>query len=376
MNLLLRATLFLLGAVSVMLVFGSAIRTVILPRGIPAKLSRWVMLAVRTFLGLRLGPKTEYEKRDRIMALYGPLGLMTLLATWLVIVLFGYALMFWGLQGGSPKLAFSLSGSSLFTLGFAGAQDLPRLLLSFSEAALGLVLLALLITYLPSIYGAFSRRELEVAKLEVRAGSPPTGLEMIERASRLGRIDRLTDVWVAWEDWFADLEESHTSLPVLAFFRSPQPERSWVTAAGAVLDGASLVSSTVDQPRNIESELCVRAGYVALRRIADFFEIPYDPFPSPADPISIRREEFDEVYERFKSGGVPVKEQEAAWKSFQGWRVNYDSVLIALAALTLAPPAPWSSDRSTQFRFPIKGAPAGIRRPGKGGTANSSRSSN
>ena len=351
MSVFLRFILFGLGAASVILVFGSAIRTVILPRGIPAKLSRWVMLSVRTLFGLRLGTKTQYEKRDRIMALYGPLGLMTLLAAWLAIVLVGYALMFWGIQGGSPKQAFALSGSSLLTLGFARAPDLPRLVLSFSEAAMGLVLLALLISYLPSIYGAFSRRELEVAKLEVRAGSPPTGLEMIERAWRLGRIDRLTDVWVAWEDWFADVEETHTSLPVLVFFRSPQPERSWVTAAGAVLDGASLVSSTVDQPRNIECELCVRAGYVALRRIADFFQIPYNPDPSPTDPISIKREEFDEVYERFKTGGVPVKEREQAWESFHGWRVNYDSVLIALAALTLAPPAPWSSDRSPQFRF-------------------------
>ncbi|MGI8425179.1 MAG: hypothetical protein ACR2FO_00715 [Actinomycetota bacterium] len=358
MSIVLRAILFVLGAAVALMVYGSAIRTVILPRGVPAKLSRWVMLITRMALGLRLGRRADYEKRDRVMALYGPLGLMNLLAAWLGLVMAGYTLMFWAIENGALKDAFAISGSSLLTLGFAGAKNTAELALSFTEAATGLVLLALLITYLPSIYGAFSRRELEVAKLEVRAGAPPTGLEMLERAWRLQRLDRLTDVWIAWEAWFADVEESHTSLPVLVFFRSPQPDRSWVTAAGAVLDAASLLASTVDQPRNIESELCVRAGYVSLRKIAEFFQIPFNPNPHPKDPISIQRQEFDDVYNRLGEAGLPLKDREQAWEGFSGWRVNYDAVLLALATLTLAPYAPWSSDRSLKFRYP--GAWSGI----------------
>ena len=361
MSIVLRSILFVAGASIVTPVYGSAVRTVILPRGIPAKLGRWVMLTTRMLFGLRLGRKAGYEKTDRIMALYGPIGLMNLLAVWLVLVLIGYAMMFWGLGAESAKQAFAQSGSSLFTLGFARVPALPQMALSFAEAGTGLVLLALLITYLPSIYSAFSRRELEVAKLEVRAGSPPTGLEMIERAWRLQRLDRLTDVWIAWEDWFADIEESHTSLPVLVFFRSPQPDRSWVTASGAVLDAAALLASTVDQPRNIESELCIRAGYVALRRIASYFQIDYDPNPAPTDSISIQKQEFKQVYERLQAAGVPLKDFEAAWTGFAGWRVNYDSVLLSLATLTLAPWAPWSSDRSAQFRHPIRGWPGGVK---------------
>jgi len=361
MSIVLRAILFVAGAAVVIPVFGSAVRTVILPRGIPAKLGRWVMLTTRMLFALRLGRKADYEKTDRIMALYGPIGLMSLLATWLSLVLVGYAMMFWGLGADGAAQAFAQSGSALFTLGFASTTAVPQMALSFAEAGTGLVLLALLITYLPSIYSAFSRRELEIAKLEVRAGSPPTGLEMIERAWRLERLESLTDVWIAWEGWFADIEESHTSLPVLVFFRSPQPDRSWVTAAGAVLDGAALMASTVDQPRNVESELCVRAGYVALRTVASYFQIQYEPNPAPEDPISIQRQEFDEVYGRLKAAGIPLKDQQAAWTGFSGWRVNYDTVLLALATLTLAPWAPWSSDRSAQFRHPIRGWPGGVK---------------
>jgi hypothetical protein len=170
-------------------------------------------------------------------------------------------------------------------------------------------------------------------------------VEMIERAQNLDRLDRLVDVWQAWENWFVDIEETHTSFPALSFFRSPQPDHSWVTAAGAVLDAASLSASTVDQPRPLEAELCIRAGYLALRRISDYFGIPYDPDPKPDDPISITRAEFDEAYLRLGAAEVPLKEQGQAWKDFAGWRVNYDPVLLALATLTIAPIAPWSSDR-------------------------------
>ena len=94
---------------------------------------------------------------------------------------------------------------------------------------------------------------------------------------------------------------------MLTFFRSPNPHRSWVTAAGAVLDAAALAQSTLAVPWSPQAGLCIRAGYLALREIADYFDIPYDSEPAPDDPISIAREEFDEAYERLGAAGVPVR---------------------------------------------------------------------
>ncbi len=143
------------------------------------------------------------------------------------------------------------------------------------------------------------------------------------------------------------MDETHTSLAALSFFRSPQPNRSWVTAAGAVLDAAALQASTLDLPRDVNAEVCIRAGYVALRHIADFFGIRYDPNPSPTDPISVTRAEYDEVYDTLKAEGIALKlDRDQAWRDFAGWRVNYDTVLLAMAGLTMAPYAQWSSDRS------------------------------
>jgi hypothetical protein len=292
------------------------------------------------------------------MAGFAPTALMALVVAWLSITLVAYTAMFWALGARPLRAAFTDSGSSLTTLGFSQPRDLPSVVLAFTEAGLGLTLLAMLITYLPSLYAAFSRRESAVALLEVRAGTPPFGATMLERYARIGWLGGLSAIWEQWETWFAEVEETHTSFAALAYFRSPQPDQSWITAAGAVLDAAALSSSTMRE-RDPDANICVRAGYVALRRIADYYAMPYDPDPRPGDPISVAREEYDEVYDRLAAAGIDLNpDRDQAWRDFAGWRVNYDVVLITLCAMFMAPYAPWSSDRSVAaFRVRV------LRRP-------------
>jgi hypothetical protein len=292
-------------------------------------------------------PGTPFERRDRILSSYSPVGLVMTLVAWLVLTMLGYTLLFMAVEDIGPRLAFELSGSSLLTLGTSHPQRFVGLSLVFSEAALGLFLLALLITYLPIIYSAFGRRELGVTALEVRAGAPPSGRELIWRHWQLRRIDELHEVWVEWERWFVDVEETHTSLPAVVFFRSSSSDHSWVTAAGAVLDGASLTLSSVEVPRDVAAEFCIRAGYLCLRRVADYFRYVYDADPAPDDPISVTREDYDIAIASLEDAGVPIKaDRDQAWRDFAGWRVNYDKVLLALANITAAPAAEWSSDNT------------------------------
>ena len=324
----------------------------VVPRGVPVRLTRIVFLTMRRFFGVRSRLVDSYEARDRAMALYAPLSLITLPVVWLALTLVGCTAMFWALGVQPLRAAFVTSGSSLLTLGFSRAPDLPTTVLAFGEAVLGLILLALLITYLPSMYGAFARREHEVAMVTIQAGSPPTPLEMLTRFNTIKGLDKMEEeVWRPWLDWFVDIEESHTSFAGLPFFRSPQPDRSWITAAGVVLDAAAIYASSLDVPRSPAAELSMRSGYVALRRIADFYGIPYDPDPSPSDPISIGREEYDAVYDQLAGAGLPMRaDREQAWRDFAGWRVNYDTVLVIMAGFVMAPYAPWISDRSPSGR--------------------------
>lgn len=351
LNGLARVSVFGAGAAIVIGTILSATRTFVLPRSANTPLTYWVFRISRWFFDLRLRRAKTYGERDRTLAMYAPLTLLALPPVWLALVLLGYTGMFWAIGVDSLYEAFIDSGSSLLTLGFASIDSLPKALLAFSEAVIGLILVALLIAYLPTMYSAFSRRESLVAMLEVRADNPPSAAAMLERYHRIHGLNRLNDLWAMWEVWFAEVEESHTSLAALVFFRSPQPDRSWVTASGAVLDAAALTASTLDVPRNPQVDLCLRAGYVALRRIADFFRISYNAHPVRGDPISIAREEFDAVYDRLARSGIALKpDRDQCWLDFAGWRVNYDAVLLALAGLTAAPYAPWSSDRSLRAR--------------------------
>lgn len=348
----LRAAVFLVGLVTVLAVLLSAIRTVVLPRATPVAMSRVLFVAVRKVFDLRLRLARTYEHSDRIMALYAPIVLVLLPGVWLAVVIGGFAAMFWSVDPDSFRDSLILSGSSVTTLGFADPGHGVVAGLVVAEAILGLALVALLISYLPSIYASFQRRELQVALLEVRAGEPPSALTMIVRHQRIGNLDRSEALFSTFEEWFADIEETHTSHPALVFFRSPVPGRSWITSAGAVLDGAAIMLSTVDLHRDSpQAQLCLRAGYLALRRIADFFHIPHDPDPLPEDAISIDRSEFDQLCAELRAAGVPLKpDLDQAWRDFRGWRVNYDRVLVTLAGFIMAPTAPWSSDRSVHFR--------------------------
>jgi hypothetical protein len=345
--LAVRILVGLAGMVLVLRTLASAIRTFILPRGVVDPVTRNVFRVLRWIFNIRTWRAKSYVERDQAMALYAPVALLTLPFVWLLLVGAGYTCIYWALSLPPWQDAIAISGSSLLTLGFAELGSLPRQLLAFSEAMIGLALVALLIAYLPTMYSAWSRREEAVALLETRAGSPPSAVELLLRFHRINGLNRLPELWETWEVWFANIDETHTSLGPLAYFRSPTPHRSWVTAAGAILDAAALTNAVLDVPHHPGSDLCLRAGYVALRRIAEFFDVAFDPNPRPYDPISIAREEYNDVYERLAAEGVPVKaDREEGWLAFSGWRVNYDTVLLSLAALTMAPEAPWSSDRS------------------------------
>jgi hypothetical protein len=345
----------LVGVVVVVAVVDAAVRTFVLPRGVSVRLTRLISLASRRVFDMIARPARSYEQRDRVMALYAPLTMLLYPTVWLTFIFGAFAAIFWSVESISWREAFRLSGSSLFTLGFEVPRDLGPDLLTFIEASLGLGLVAMLISYLPTIYASFSRREIRVGQLAVRAGTPPSAADLLIRAHRTGFAERLDPIWRQWETWFVEIEETHTSTGILSFFRSPNPHRSWVTASGAILDAASLRLAVLDIEWTPDAATCIRAGYLSLRAIADLFGIPHNPEPSPDDPISIAKDEFLEVYERFEAAGVPLKpDRDQAWRDFKGWRVNYDTVLLTLAGLVMAPYAPWSSDRSRAgYRPPV-----------------------
>ena len=347
----------LLALLGVGAVLGSVLRTVVLPRGVPARLARVAFLLVRALLRVRLRVtgRSDYATRDRVFALQAPFGLFAQLVVWAALIWMLFAVMFWSMSGStvdgaSIALALEQAGSSMLTLGFDAPHGLARQLLSFAAAGVGLTLLALVIAYIPTVYAAFSRREALITKLVVRVGAPPTGPALLASTWRLGRFEQLEEIWDSWEDWFIDVGESHTTFPQLPFFRSPHPHNHWVLATEAVLDGAALFTTVCDVPRQSRSELCLHAGAHSLGVIADFLGIPHEP-PEPDAEITLPQPRFDQACDELRDLGVPVREDRArAWTEFRSTRARYEPLLAVIGRLTDSPRSDWSSWSETAPR--------------------------
>jgi len=342
----LRVVAVVAGVAIIAVVLDAAIRTFLLPRVSTVRLTRLVAGPVGRLFRLVASESRTYETRDRVLALYPPVVLLSFQAVWLMLTWLGFSLLYLGAGVSSFADAARYSGSALFTLGSATPADAWPLALEYVEAAIGLTLLALLISFLPTIYAAFSRREMSVSRLAVRAGTPATPWGLLEVAHTAGSLDRLDELWLEWESWFIELSETHTSLLILNYYRSPSPYRSWVTASATVLDAAALRCAVVDVPLTPEPQLCIRSGWLALQALGDYFEIPYPAEPTSTDRIAVTRAQFDVVVRRLRRAGVPVvADLEQAWTDFVGWRVNYDVIIEVLHHKFTAPHVDWDTAR-------------------------------
>jgi hypothetical protein len=360
--IVLRIIVGLLSVVGVVAVLSSVLRTVVVPRAIPARLARAAFLGVRILLllRLRLTGHSDYETRDRVFALQAPLGLFAQLLTWGLLIYICFTGLFWSetataVTGSSLARALEVSGSSMLTLGFIEPHGLLRQLTAFATAGVGLTLLALVLTYLPTLYASFARREALITKLVVRTGIPPSGPALLISTWKLGRFEQLEEVWNGWEDWFVDVGESHTTFPQLTFFRSPRPHNHWVLAAEAVLDGAALLESTCDVPRQSRSELCLHAGLHALITIADFLGIPHRP-PELDAEIALPQAKFEEARLQLDELGVPLRGNgQSAWQDFRSLRARYEPLIAVLGRMTDAPRSEWSawSDSTPRHSPPL-----------------------
>jgi hypothetical protein len=337
---------FVAGAGLLLATASSVAKTLLLPRSTTSVVNLLVTMAVR-HASMAVATRTEdLAARERILAASAPLWLVSVLVAWLVGLLVGFGLLLWPLRGGSLASALTASGSSLFTLGFVAPHGPGSTVVTFLAGASGLGVVALLIAYLPALYAAFNRRETLVTMLEALAGAPPWGPELLARQSLIGEIRYLNQVYDRWTEWAADIEESHTNYRTLLYFRSPDPNTSWLLGLLAVLDAAALHLALNPKSAPAEARPALRVGYLTMRALAHSMKLPVNDDPHPEDPITLTRQDFDDAVERLRETGWTFeRDPDKAWPHFQGWRVNYEAAAHALAYFLDLPPAPWSGPR-------------------------------
>ncbi len=347
------------GIVLVLFTLIDVFRTLVMPRAATGRLrvARLVFRALwRPWRWLGVRSKTD-RGRERILSTAAPAFLFVFLAAWAGLAVVGYGLILWspafshgvhGAGAGSFSTALYFSGSSLFTIGFGDvvATGLTRGVVVL-EGATGLGLVAVVIAYLPVLYQAFNRREVGVLLLDARAGSPASGPELIRRSLRHGAEGSLSSLFQEWERWAADVLETHLSYPLLALFRSPHDNTSWVTSLGAVLDAATLKLAIIDEGHFHDAEMLYATANHAVEDLFYFFG-------QPERHVVIERAEFDEVMADLAELGVRLRPADQAWKKFHELRDAYAGRLDAIATLIAAPPAQWIGDRSSLVAPPEK----------------------
>ena len=228
----------------------------------------------------------SHRQRDQFYSTFGPLSLLLLFFVWGALLTLGFGLVFFGLRmpfrdpllassGHWPRLRSCLyfSGTTLFTLGMGDVAPLSQVarLLTVIEAGTGLGFIALVIGYVPVLYTAFSQREVLVALLDARAGSPPTAAELLLRHNFPGGTKILGALLAEWEHWCAQMLETHISYPILCYYRSQHDNQSWLSALTAVLDTCALLITMLEGGETRQAQLTFAIGRHTLVDLVHVF---------------------------------------------------------------------------------------------------------
>jgi hypothetical protein len=349
----IRVIAAVIGAAVVVAAGWSVVGTVVVPRRIRSRITRMVFEANRTVFHFVADKSGSYERRDRVLAVQAPVQLILQIVGWLALYELGFGLLIWPFDGDAGLAgAMEQAGSALCTLGYLSPRASGVAALDALAALAGLGTVALQIGYLPTLYGAFNRREALVTMLDSRAGVPSWGPELLARThyglgSRVSAVSELPALFEAWEQWSADVSETHTTYLPLVWFRSPRPLSSWVTAQLAILDAAALYLALLpDASGLMQARLCLRGGFTCFGNIARALRIPIPENADPNDGISLSYDDFVGAVERLRTVDFPLERPiQEAWLDFLGWRVNYEAAAYALAWAVDAPPALWSGPR-------------------------------
>jgi len=338
-----------LGILLLVWVLVDVFRTLVTPRAARGRfrLSRMLFQPMwRPWRWVGLRTKTV-QARERVLAAAAPFFFFVLLAGWVFIALVAYALILWspafvhGMRagGGSFGNALYYSGADLFTLGVGGGVTGWTRAVAVAEGATGLGLFAVVIAYLPVLYQAFNRREVGVLLLDARAGSPPSGPELLHRMGSAGVASSLPQLFAEWERWVSDVLETHMSYPILALFRSPHDYTSWITSLGSVLDAATLILTSVDDESDDRAKLLYGTAVHAVEDLFYYFRL------TERESV-IQRPEFEDVLNDMKNDGFSIRPVDEAFARFTEKRAKYAPRLDAIVVLLAAPPGQWIGDRS------------------------------
>jgi len=293
------------GLILLLVVLWDAFETLLLPRRVSGafRLGRDLQFTMwRIWSSLARGAPTR-RRREEILSPFAMSTMLVLIVVWALGIALSFGFMQWGVGSrmadvtGIPAGIFTdlyMSGSTFFTLGLGDVSPTTPLarLLCVIEAGMGLGFLAMVVSYLPVLYQSFSRREARIVMLDEWAGSPPTPAVLLKRVAEVGEGHEIGVLLHDWEQWSAELLESHLSYSILAYFRSQHDNQSWLASLTSVLDTCSLVMAGIEGMPTLQARLTfaiARHAMVDLSQVLRCRPIREGPDRLPPEDLATLR---------------------------------------------------------------------------------------
>jgi len=355
MELSIKILAIIIGVILIFLVIQDSFESIVLPRRVSRRfrLSRFFYTSTWMFWSSVARKMRPGNRREFYLSYYGPASLIFMLVAWELVLVLSFALIEWGLSSplNAPEkdVTFGtylyMSGTTFVTLGLGDVTPMSGLarFLVFAEAGFGFGLLALIIGYIPVIYQAFSRREINISLLDARAGSPSSATELLRRSYRDRKIDELIQFIREWERWCAELLESHLSYPVLTYYRSQHERQSWLAALTTILDTCALLIIGFEDI----SAPTIRFTFAIARHAAVDLAQVYGTPPMNPKLGRLSTAEFARVRDALADVGLVLRQGEDAEQRLYDIRRMYEPFVNALAEHLLLNLPPWMSATKT-----------------------------
>lgn len=334
------------GLLIIINVLWEAFETIILPRRVNRRWRVTVLFYRGTWLPWRMIAHwfSRVRARETFLSFYGPLSLLTLLVFWAASLILAFALLYYGAAhqvaaARDFETCLYLSGTTFFTLGLGDVVPHTSVgrLLAVVESGLGFGFLALVLSYLPVIYQAFSRREVNIVLLDARAGSPPTAGELLRRHAEPEAMESLQRLLHNWERAAAEILESHVSYPAVSYFRSQHNNESWLSALTAILDTSALLIAGVENACARQARLTFA---ICRHTVVDLAQL-FNAAPRSASTDRLPRPELQRLRATLSQAGLHLADTEAANKKLAQLRDMYEPYIEALSRFFYMQLPPW-----------------------------------
>jgi len=331
-----------LGILIVLGVLWDTFETIVVPKTVSRQLRLTAFFYKAAWHGWALVVKKMRDgpRRVAILGAFGPLSLLLLMASWAILLVLGFGFIHFGagtLDGTQNQAdfgtAFYFSGTTFFTLGLGDVAPVHGLgrFLAVMEAGSGFGFLAVIISYLPVLYQAFSRRENLIVLLDSKAGSDPSAGELLRRHANAKAMDELVGLLRDWEVWSAQQLETFLSYPIMAYYRSQHDDQSWLCALTTILDTCSIIEGGFEGKFPWEKRLRFQAQAtfeMARHVVVDLAYLLNLP-PTPQPKMRFSASDWTQLENVLSASGIQL--DKAGTNKIEDRRSLYEPYVVSLA---------------------------------------------